>query len=65
MPLTVMTTIPAKYAAPKTPIPANITVRSFQIKQWVYFSLQLQYIYLREKINRSLQIEISIFVQVE
>ena len=63
-PLTVMTTIPAKYAAPKTPIPANITVRSFQIKQWVYFSLQLQYISPKEKINCFLQNEILIFVQV-
>ena len=47
-PLTVMTTIPAKYAAPKTPIPANITVRSFQISNG-FISLCNYSIYLQKK----------------
>jgi len=65
MPLTVIQTMPARYAAPKIPIPATIVVRSFQILGLELISLcTFYYSYSAEKINCFLQKRVSYFVHI-
>ena len=65
MPLTVIQTMPARYAAPKIPIPATIVVRSFQILGLELISLcMFHYSYSSEKINCFLQKRVSHFVHI-